>query len=576
MRYRYIVFDQTSFLSLARVMSGIFLFFATAILLAGCSQKRETSPFILNPSPTGLAVKPQNPTNTELPAPTSTPTQVPVSFWLAPYLPETLRSAIKMPDGYTLTSSSEQADITMEMAEEDGSTAIQWIYVLVAPFPTITDGVTSADLQNAWEGNPLDSFKDAPLLMDESTLGVMTAFWGAPAPQAVLVQPTGELIEYAWSNRPSWAIVPFEELNARWKTLTIDGQSPVRKDFDPSSYPLKVPFTLSGSTNLPLDAFSLPSTNREASKLTTLAMTGVTAMVRATAWTMEESGITYPAKDIGSLLAEADITHISNEIPFTPDCPYPSMVMNALVFCSDPKYIDLLKAVGTDIIELTGDHFMDYGKDATLYTLQMYKDLGWQYYGGGADAEEARQPVLIENNGNKLAFLGCNIGCEVKTEIPCDAIATDSHPGAGKCDFDWLSTEIPSLKDEGYQVIFTFQHREYYTYTTEPILAEDFGRIAAAGADIVSGSQAHQPHGFAFADQSYIHYGLGNLFFDQWHYCDHYACDDAFIDRHVFYAGQYINTELITIRFVDFARPRLMTTDERGNFLKIIFNASGW
>jgi poly-gamma-glutamate synthesis protein (capsule biosynthesis protein) len=150
----------------------------------------------------------------------------------------------------------------------------------------------------------------------------------------------------------------------------------------------------------------------------------------------------------------------------------------------------------------------------------MYKDLGWQYYGGGADAEEARRPVLIENNGNKLALLGCNIGCEVKTEIPCDAIATDNHPGAAQCDFDWLSTEIPALKDEGYQVIFTFQHREYYTYTTEPILAEDFGRIAAAGADIVSGSQAHQPHGFAFEDGAYIHYGLGNLFFDQWHYCD--------------------------------------------------------
>jgi poly-gamma-glutamate synthesis protein (capsule biosynthesis protein) len=317
-------------------------------------------------------------------------------------------------------------------------------------------------------------------------------------------------------------------------------------------------------------------TNRDAGKLTTVALTGVTAMVRATAWTMEHKGITYPAEDIGSILSGADIAHISNEIPFSPDCPFPTLTQENLVFCSNPSYIDLLKAVGTDIIELTGDHFMDYGADATLYTLQMYKDLGWPYYGGGANAEEARQPVKFENNGNKIAFMGCNIGCEVKTSIPCDAIATADHPGAGKCDFDYIGSEIPALRDEGYQVIFTFQHRENYTYTAEPILVNDFGRVAADGAVIVSGSQAHQPHGFSFENGSYIHYGLGNLFFDQFHYCENYACDDAFIDRHVFYDGRYISTELITLRFEDLAKPRLMTPEERAHFLQIIFNASGW
>jgi poly-gamma-glutamate synthesis protein (capsule biosynthesis protein) len=388
--------------------------------------------------------------------------------------------------------------------------------------------------------------------------------------------PANELLDYAWSNRPSWAIVPFDELDPRWKALTIDGQSPIRKEFDPSTYLLTVPFAYSDEVINQLNPLGLPITNREASKLTTVAMTGVTAMVRATAFSMEQEGVTYPAQDIGPLLAQADITHISNEIPFSPDCPFPTPTMESLVFCSNPKYIDLLKAVGTDIVELTGDHFMDYGAEATLYTLQMYKDLGWPYYGGGANAKEARQPVKLENNGNKIAFMGCNVGCQVKNEIPCDAIATDTHPGAAQCDFNYINTEIPALRDEGYQVIFTFQHREYYTYTTEPILADDFGLVAAAGATIVSGSQAHQPHGFAFENESFIHYGLGNLFFDQYHYCVDYACDDAFIDRHVFYAGRYISTELITIRFVDFARPRLMTPEERAHILEIIFNASDW
>jgi poly-gamma-glutamate synthesis protein (capsule biosynthesis protein) len=274
--------------------------------------------------------------------------------------------------------------------------SIQWFYALVAPFPTITDGITSDELRAAWVGNSKELFNGAPVLMDGDTLDVLTAYWGSPAPLAVQVVPDDQLLDYAWSNQPSWAIVPFELLEPRWKVLTIDGQSPIRKDFNSAQYPLTIPFVLSGDVGLTPAALCLPTTNRDASKLTIVAMTGVTALVRATAFTMEQEGITYPAQDIGSLLSQADITHISNEIPFSPDCPFPSPTMDALVFCSNPKYIDLLKAVGTDIVELTGDHFMDYGAEATLYTLQIYKDLGWSYYGGGANAEEARQPVKLE------------------------------------------------------------------------------------------------------------------------------------------------------------------------------------
>ncbi len=581
MHYRYFELGHDCNRIVSRAFIGIFTLIIIFLNLS-CSGARQFANLVSKPSPTSLPTISLSlaPTSTEAanfrPIPSSSPTPRPLTIWLPSYLPAGLRSKLVLPAGFTPAASPSSADITLDVAQENNASTISWIYALVAPFPTILDGISADDLHRAWQGESVDPFKGKPLLMDQSTYGVLAAYWGPPGPQAVLVKPSAELLDFAWSNRPSWAIVPFEELHPRWKVLTIDGQSPVHKDFDPSNYPLSVLFMLSGKLDYDLSAFSLPSTNRDPSRLTTVAMTGVTALVRATAYTMELEGINYPAKDIGPLLAEADITHISNEIPFTADCPYPTPAMDALVFCSKPKYIDLLKTVGTDIIELTGDHFMDYGTEATLYTLQMYKELGWPYYGGGANAEEARQPALLESNGNKLAFLGCNIGCQVKTEIPCDAIATEDHPGAAQCDFNWLSTEIPSLRDEGYQVIFTFQHREYYTYTTEPILAEDFGKVAAAGATIVSGSQAHQPHGFAFEDGAYIHYGLGNLFFDQYHYCGYYACDDAFIDRHVFYAGQYISTELITIRFVDFARPRLMTPTERTHFLDIIFKASGW
>ena len=98
--------------------------------------------------------------------------------------------------------------------------------------------------------------------------------------------------------------------------------------------------------------------------------------------------------------------------------------------------------------------------------------------------------------------------------------------------------------------------------------------MAEAGADIVSGSQAHQPQGMEFLNGSFIHYGLGNLFFDQYGLCE--ACRQGLIDRHVFYDGRYISTELLPIQFVDYARSRPMTSEEANTLFQALFRASGW
>ncbi len=92
------------------------------------------------------------------------------------------------------------------------------------------------------------------------------------------------------------------------------------------------------------------------------------------------------------------------------------------------------------------------------HTLDMYKQRGWLYYGGGANLEEGRKALLIENNGNKIAFIGCN------EKGGSFAQATETQPGAALCDMDWMAQEISRLKSDGYLVIATFQHHEYYTY----------------------------------------------------------------------------------------------------------------
>jgi hypothetical protein len=533
--------------------------------VASTAASLPTASAAVQPSSTPLPTE----TATPLPSPTFTP---PTRLWIDPALPQPFQQ-VTLPDGFVQASSPDQADLKLVVSETEPMS--HWIFALVAPFPTIPNGVTSPELGQAWQGVSPATFPGLPLLLSENTFQVLSAWWGAPAQNAVKVLPEDQLVEYAWNNRPAWAIVPFENLEPRWKVLEIDGFSPLHKDFAPENDALSVPISLLGQPALTSSRDKLaalfPALNRDPGKLTTLILTGVTAMVRGTALTMEQRGVTYPAQDIGPWLHEADILHISNEIPFYDQCPFPELYPAELRFCSNPAYVGLLEDIGTDIVELSGDHFGDYGPEAMAQTLKIYKDRGWSYYGGGANLAEGRQPLLLEHNGNRLAILGCNA-----KGVSFYAPAGEDKPGAAACDFDLLQKDIASLKEQGYLVIVTFQDEEYYSYKAQPKLITDFHTVAEAGADIVSGSQAHQPHGMEFVNSTFIHYGLGNLFFDQFRFFPGPELDNAFIDRHIFYAGKYIGTELLPIHFVDLARSRPMTPEEQAKFLKTIFTASGW
>src|SRR5690606_20394994 len=145
------------------------------------------------------------------------------------------------------------------------------------------------------QGKDSGPFAGQPLLMSAETQQALQALWGEPAAGAVQVAAPDELVDLAWAQQPSWAIVPFEQLAPRWKVLAIDGQSPIWKDLDAATYALALPITLAQDANWPPLAetgVSFPASNRDADKLTTVIMTGVTALVRATAWEMERKGIT--------------------------------------------------------------------------------------------------------------------------------------------------------------------------------------------------------------------------------------------------------------------------------------------
>ena len=549
------------------------LIISLSLLLSACGAA-AMQPISNTPSMEPSTAITQAPTITPtIPTPEPTRTTQPPAVWIDPRLPVEILQSFGNSPTVIRVGSKEEALLSLTIDTEEPLST--WIYALAAPFATVTDDVSTESLVAFWKGNAV--FPASALVMPPAIFDSLKARYGSPLGDA---RPLAEedLLTFCQSHQNAWAILPFEKLEPQWKVISLDGNSPIHKDFTSENYPLIVqigwdegmrPLTET-ETQLAEEAIqSIPTTNCQADRLTTVILTGVTAMTRATGKEMELYGVLSPAASIGELMREADIAHVSNEVPFATNCPPPQWQQEIdLVFCSDDKYIDLMREIGTDVVELTGDHFSDYGPEAMYHTLEMYKKEGWSYYGGGKDISEAKQPLKITHNGNKIAFLGCN------AKAPGYATASETNPGALHCDMDEIVEQIKTLKDEGYQVIFTFQHQEIYRWNPTEQMIADFHRVADAGAAIVSGSQAHQPHLVEFYGNSLIHYGLGNLFFDQLGWSE--DTDKAFLDRHIFYDGKYLGVELITVQFFNWSTPTLMTPEARAVMLQRLFTESGF
>ena len=556
--------------------------FLALLMLAACQNTPPPSPATPLPAPLPTtATATPIPTGTAPPTATTTPTPVadptdpsptpPPGTWslnIAAGVPAAVAGPLAaLVAEYPDDNVPAGENITVTLRFGGAQPVATWVYALVAPFATIPDAFSPADLQTAWN--------NGTLVMTAETAAALSAVWGAPNTPLEIVS-ADQLVTRLWSQWtdpaavPPLAIVPFPQLDPRLKVLRLDGQSPVDVAFRPGDYPLAFSIGLDGPTEAAtalLDAWAGPATNRDETLITRVAMTGPAGMRRAVADRMERYGINYPGEETGPVLQAADLAHMSNENAFAADCPPPDPFDSENV-CNRDEYLALMTWMGIDVNEMTGNHLNDWGPQALLHTFDLYDTAGIGTFGGGRNLADAAEPWLVTHNGNQIAFVGCNpVG-------PESGWAREDYPGALPCgDYSELIADIRRLRDEGYFVIATLQYLEDYQYAVLAEQKELFDALAAAGADVVSGSHAHHPQGFAFPAGNFVHYGLGNLLADQmWSL----GSRQMFIDTHLIYAGRLLNVDLWTGINEDYARVRRMTDAERAELLQAVFTQSYW
>ena len=552
----------------------VWALFTLFLLLAGCTPLIQQN-VILRPVPPAAHF-----------STTVTTTETitgPITVALMPTLPDSyakplLTFLLQIP--FVVTSSGEHpltvldqpelasTQIAFERLDRRSTPIIERYYAVVAPFATVRDDISLNELQQRWQG-----FDGTPLFVTVDADAPLEALWGTTTNP---ILPVTELLSTLENTPDALGIMPFDQLDPRFKVLTIDGVNVLDNRLDPTTYPLAFAIHAKGMgasllTEL-LHPVVTPPTNRDAAQLTTLMMTGVTAMSRGTAAAMERSGILYPAAIISATLAAADITHISNEIPFLDDCVV-NNTLNNLILCSHTNYWATLEAVGTDIVGLSGNHVNDFGREGARRSLQFYQDNNIPIYGSGLTIEEACAPLQWEHNGNSFAFFA------FLAFGPESAWVTETEPGA--CYYYDRKEELLTAVREAAKTVdivaVELQYEEtYFPYPTANQVIE-FRELREAGAAVVTGVQSHvpqalEPYGANDAgDPGVIVYGLGNLFFDQmWSW----ETRTELYARHTIYRGRVISTEILTGVLEDFAQPRWATPEERAGILSSIFTAA--
>lgn len=442
---------------------------------------------------------------------------------------------------FNFVDKENKADVILRYGESENSTYSQYL-LPVGHMYWINDSVSSDDLENG----------KYTLLLNTDTYDLYYDFLKQMYPNTEIKSSDDLITDLEEEDNGNLGLIEKEDITKEYRLLkfddkyyldTFDGGIPISIGLISNDEDINVSFV----SDIIKKNLSLSSEEFNAENIAKINMTGVTALARRVAQAMAvRDNYDYPAEKIASFLSDADLTHTSNEISFVEGCT----TYSGMRFCSSPESIETLKAIGADLIELTGNHNNDFGSLYNTKTIESYTDEGIGYFGGGLDDEDASEPYIIDIDGTSIAFLGYNY--YDSTVGNPGALASSTHAGANSYSDEKVKKDIESIRGEVDIVIVDFQFQECYSYPSSDVIypvcykpitnqSNVFRKAIDYGANIVVGTQAHQPQTYEIYNDGVIFYGLGNLFFDQSMWI---GTRQGMILTHYFKDGELIQTKI--------------------------------
>jgi hypothetical protein len=208
-------------------------------------EPRSTEPQAAAPAPEAAPAG----TATVTPIPTAPP---PVGVWveagsLGPLLAAIQEWLASQPDQLTWADAS-TAELIIGWQKRAGAQPLtEIILVPVVPFYSLHGGIQADELRRIWLGRARSDDAPSQLLVTAETSAALDGLFGPRSAQAPLsIVSASDLAERLWNEPGTMAIVPFDQLEPRFRPLPVDGLSALDREFELPRYPLRTNVWISG------------------------------------------------------------------------------------------------------------------------------------------------------------------------------------------------------------------------------------------------------------------------------------------------------------------------------------------
>ena len=240
----------------------------------------------------------------------------------------------------------------------------------------------------------------------------------------------------------------------------------------------------------------------------TLSFAGDVYFSELTAENYDKSGISAVVDEtMLSYLQNADFFMLNHEFVFS--LRGEPMDDKEYTLRSDPKYVEILRKLGTDGVTLANNHVLDFGQSAFLDTLDTLTAAEIAYTGGGRNLDEASTPIVREINGQTFAIFAAT-----RVSPSYDWYASSSRPGV------FQTYDAVKLNDAIKAAEIQYDHTIVFVHwgIERNEMPEEYQRTLAkgyidAGADLIVGAHPHVLQGFEYYQGVPIVYSLGNFLF---------------------------------------------------------------
>lgn len=214
------------------------------------------------------------------------------------------------------------------------------------------------------------------------------------------------------------------------------------------------------------------------------------------------------SSELSDFIKNHDYSIINFEGSLKGSSPFPIKKVGPNVYNSD-NAISVLKEKGFNIFTLANNHIVDFGSSACKETFEKIRSAGIKTVGAGSSFEGCYQPLIIENDDERIAIINCchaEFGVYKDKNVPLDV-------GYAWINSPIIDEKIAECKRKGCFVIVIAHAGVEFIPLPLPEWREKYKSFIDKGADLVIGGHPHTIQGHESYKGKEIFYSLGNFYF---------------------------------------------------------------